>query len=145
MMQKMATPVGMLLTSLALAVCLPAPARADETNRADEVARKLEDPVTQYMVAGALAAVTKQMLDMRVDPFVRAVESAGGRDALPDVPPDATLGDFAGPEARQLPKQIMKRVPALMDSLAGFASASGDMVPELEAAAKRMRDAVPTR
>lgn len=144
-MRKMATPVKMLLTGLALAVCLPAPALADETNRADEVARRLEDPMTQYMVAGALAAVTKQMLDMRLDPFVRAVESAGGRDALPDVPPDATLGDFAGPEARQLPKKIMRHVPALMDSLAGLANAYGDMVPEFEAAAKRVKDAAPSR
>ena len=61
------------------------------------------------------------------------------------MPPDATLGELAGPEAERLPKQIVQRVPKLMDSLSGLAQAYGDMLPELEAMAKRMKDTMPRK
>ena len=138
----MAKPVGLLLGGLALAACLPAPAVAED-NKAADVARKLDDPMTQYMVAGALAAITKQMLDTRAEPFLRAMKSAGVGDAAPDVPPDATLGELAGADAERVPRRIMQRVPKLMGSLADMASAYGEMLPEIEAMAKRMKDAVP--
>lgn len=138
----MAKPATMLIAGLALAACLPAPAPAEESKAAD-IARQLDDPMTQYMVAGALAAITKQMLETPMEPFLRAIESAGVGDALPDVPPDATLGNLAGPKAERLPGQIMQRVPKLMGSFADMASAYGDMLPELKAMAKRMKDAVP--
>jgi len=134
--------VSRTLAGLVLAGSLSSPALAGE-NKADEAARRLDDPMTQYMVAGALAAITKQLLDMKVEPFMRAMDEAGAGDAVPDLPPDATLGDVAGPEAERLPHDIMERVPKLMDSLAGLAAAYGDMLPELEAMAKRMKDAVP--
>jgi hypothetical protein len=138
----MTKPLTLLLAGAALAACLPVPALAEE-RKADEVVRKLEDPMTQYMVAGALAAVTKQLLEMRVEPFVRAMREAGAGAAVPDVPPDATLGELAGPRAEVMPQEIMERVPRLMGSLAGIADAFGDMLPELEATARRMKDAIP--
>ena len=138
----MARPIGLLLGTSALAACLSAPARASESE-ADELARRLDDPVTQHMVAGALSAITKQLLETRAAPFLRAMEAAGAGDDLPDMPPDATLGDLAGPEAQRLPREIVRRVPELMGSLADMASAFGAMQPELEAMARRMKDAVP--
>lgn len=138
----MAKPLKTMLAATAIAACLPSPALAKES-KADEVASKLEDPMTQYMVAGALAAITKQLLDMKVDPFVEAMDKAGAGDIAPDIPPDTTLGEMAGPEAERLPKEIVQRVPKLMDSLAGLANAYGDMLPELEAMAKRAKEAMP--
>jgi hypothetical protein len=137
----MAKPVAMLIAGLAL-VSLPLPAFAAD-NRAGDIARQLDDPVTQYMVAGALAAIATQMLKMRVEPFVRAVEAAGAGKAVPDLPPDATVGDLAGPEVQRVPREVIQRVPRLMGALADLAEAYGDMLPELEAMAQRMKDAVP--
>jgi hypothetical protein len=139
---RMAKPVRMLVASLALAAWLPSPASAED-NKAADIARQLDDPITQYFVAGALAAVTKQALETPVEPFVRAIEAAGIGGAVSEVPPDATLGNLAGPKADRLPEQIMQRVPKLMGSFADMASAYGDMLPKLEAMAKRMKDAVP--
>jgi hypothetical protein len=138
----MTRPVGLLLGTSALAACLSAPAHASE-NRAEELARRLDDPDTQYRVAGALSAITSEFLEMRAEPFLRAMEAAGAGEAAPDLPPDATLGDLAGPEAQRLPGEIERRVPDLMGSLAEMASAFGAMQPELEAMARRMKDAVP--
>ena len=138
----MAKHIKIIFASVAMTVCMPSPLFANES-KADEVARKLEDPMTQYMVAGALAAITKQLLDMKVKPFVDAMDKAGAGEIAPDVPPDATLGQMAGPGAERLPKEIVQRVPKLMDSLAGLASAYGDMLPELEAMAKRAKEAMP--
>lgn len=138
----MAKPVALLLAGLALAACLPSPALAEE-NQADELARKLDDPVTQYMVAGALSAIIRQVLETPVEPFLRSMETAGAGMAVPDLPPDATLGDLAGPEAQRLPRQIVKRVPKLMDSLADMARAYGNALPEFKAMAKRLKDSVP--
>lgn len=138
----MTKPFRLIIAGAALAACLPVPVLAKE-GRAAEAARKLEDPMTQYMVAGALAAITKQLLDMKVEPFVKAIDKSGAGDVVPDVPPDATLGELAGPDAERLPRQIMQRVPKLMSSLAGLAEAYGDMLPELEAMARRMKDTLP--
>lgn len=133
---------SLVLATAALAACL-SPAAQARDSRVEETARKLEDPMTQYMVAGALAAITKQLLEMRVEPFVKAMNRAGAGEMTRDLPPDATLGDLAGPQAERLPSQIMQRVPRLMDSLAELANAYGDMLPELEALAKRMKERLP--
>ncbi|MDG2001783.1 MAG: hypothetical protein P8J20_00475 [Novosphingobium sp.] len=139
----MSKPAKFLLVGLAFSACFPALAQAED-NKAADIARKLDDPLTQYVVAGVLAAVTKQVLEARVEPFVRAIESAGVGVAVPQVVPETTVGDLAGLKVERLPKQIMQRVPKLMDSLAGMASAYGDMLPELEGMAKRLKDAVPS-
>lgn len=144
----MAKCARLLPAAIALALSLPAPVFAQdepyvEERTASDITRRLEDPMTQYMVAGAIAAMGKSLLDMPIEPFVRAIRSAGGTDAVRDLPPDARLGDIAGPEADELPGKVMERVPRMMGSMAGISGAFEDLMPEIEAMARRMKDAVP--
>lgn len=132
----------LLLTGAAFAVAMPMPALSQE-NRAGEIARQLDDPLTQYMVAGAIAAMSKNLLEMNIEPIVRAVETVGGGSTVDDLPRDARLGDLIGPEAEDVPGEVMHRVPRMMGVAAGMAAAVEEMLPELEAMTERMKATLP--
>ena len=124
--------------ALALAP-LPALARDDG---ASDVARQLSDPANQVAATVALTALSEALLDVRIEPLRRAL-GAMGSDMADDLPPDARLRDLAGPGARDLPGDIGRTVPKTMGAAAGMAGAVGDMLPELEAAIGRMKNALP--
>ena len=124
--------------ALALAP-LPALARDDG---ASDVARQLADPANQVAATVALTALSEALLDVRIEPLRRAL-GAMGSDMADDLPPDARLRDLAGPGARDLPGDIGRTVPRTMGAAAGMAGAVGDMLPELEAAIGRMKNALP--
>lgn len=138
----MPLPAKALAVSLAAVALLPLPAVAQDS-RASQIADQLGDPMTQYMVAGALAAMSTVVLDMNIEPMIRAMKSVGAPFAM-DLPPDATLGDLAGPEAGYVPREVVSRVPRMMDQMGEMAGAFDEMLPEIEAAARRMRDELGT-
>ena len=114
----------LLAASSALALApLPAAAQDQSAGGADagDIAAKLNDQLTQYAVAGMLSAMSKALLEMRVDPLVDAIEQASGR----------------------VREQIVTRVPRAMAAMGALAAAAKAMTPEIERAARRMRDAVP--
>lgn len=126
------------LAALALAP-LPAFARDDT---ASDVAKQLSDPGNQVAATVALTALSEALLDVRIEPLRRAL-GAIGSDRADDLPPDARLRDLAGPGARDLPGEIGRTVPKTMGAAAGMAGAVGEMLPELQAAIDRMKNALP--
>lgn len=135
-----------LAAACASAIALtPVPALArDEAapeGKAAEVAARLNDPLTQYAVAGAISAASKALLEMPVAPMVEAVEKATGR--VGDLPPNARLGDLAGLDHARLRNKIVTQVPRAMKAMGAMASAAQAMAPELERMARTMRDSLP--
>ncbi|RZK02255.1 MAG: hypothetical protein EOO76_07685 [Novosphingobium sp.] len=126
------------LVALAFAP-LPAFARDDA---AGDVAKQLSDPGNQVAATVALTALSEALLDIRIEPLRRAL-GAIGSDRADDLPPDARLRDLAGPGARDLPGDIGRTVPKTMGAAAGMAGAVGEMLPELQAAIDRMKNALP--
>lgn len=126
------------LAALALA---PLPAMARE-EAAGDVAQQLSDPRNQIAATVALTAISEALLDMNIEPLRRAL-GAMGDERAEDLPPDAKLRDLAGPQARELPGEIGRRVPQAMGAAAGMAGAIEGMLPELEAMADRMKAAIP--
>lgn len=128
---------------IAGALLLPAaPAFAAHGDPAD-MAEKMSDPQAQMAASVAIAAVAQTILDIDISSAARAVASVGGGDAVRDLPPDAKLGDLAGPDARRMPEKIARNVPKAMGSAATMAGAVEDMLPELRRSMKRMKDALP--
>lgn len=134
---------------LLVAAILPFPAVAQDTGdeghesgRAAELAEKLNDPMTQYAVAGMLAALSKTFLDMEIEPVAKAMRDLGGRHA-PDVPPDTTLGDLAGTNSEEVTEHLVEEVPRMMKAMGKAVGAMETMKPELKDMARRMRDAIP--
>lgn len=134
---------NVFLPCLAVAVLMPASAMAQEESRAGEIAEKLKDPMTQYAVAGMLSAISKAFLEMRIEPFVKAMEGIGA--APPDLPPDATVGDLAGTDGGKVREKLIEHVPRAMDAMGDMAGAADEMMPEIEAAAKKLKDAIPAQ
>lgn len=134
-----ASLVGLSLAATALA---PASALADERDIAD-FGQKLSNPANQAAVAVALAAMSEALLDFSIEPFTRAMEAAGGGGSVRDLPPDARLRDLAGPGAESLPSDIARETPRMMGRAADMAGAVEAMLPEFEAMAERMKDALP--
>lgn len=143
---------GKMLSS-AMALAAFAPAFAPDTayaqakidgqeSRAGELAKQLHDPMTQYAVAGALSAMSNILLDMKIEPLVRVMESAGA-GTVRDLPADATLRDMAGPGADRAQNEIVDKIPEMMGRMGAMAGAFDEMMPELERMARRMRDAIP--
>ena len=122
-------------------VMVPLPALAEES-RVDDLAERLNDPLTQFAVAGMLSAFARMAMDLDIAPLVRAAEAMGDERAR-DLPPDARLGDLAGPNAERLPEDIAERVPGAMARMGTMAGAVSGKVPELQAMARRLRDALP--
>jgi hypothetical protein len=137
----------LLASGLFLAVLSPVPAFADEpADGAGQIAEKLNDPLTQYAVAGMLSAMSKSVLEMRVEPLVKAMDGLGdgfGGKRMHRLPPDATLADLAGTDHAAVRDGIVERVPKAMSAMGGMAAAAQKMMPELERMAREMRQSVP--
>lgn len=131
-----------LSASLAAAVLAPTAAFAREPGLSD-MADKLNDPKTQLAVTAALVAMSEALLDIKVEPFAKAAEAAGAKDAVRDLPPDATLRDLAGPDADTMQSQLARRTPEMMGRAAGMASAFEALLPQLRAMAEKMKDVLP--
>ena len=142
----------MKLRSIALAAgfaafaLAPIPAMARDKD-IDRTIGQLSDPRTQTAAAAAMAAFSEALLDIKMAPFARAMDAAGGaagdREAARSIDPDATLGEMLGPEAARLPRELSAKVPEMMGAMAGMAGAIEAMVPELEAMARRLSRSLP--
>jgi len=137
-MPRRQTVLALLATASALA---PLPVFARDDAPAD-VARQLADPANQVAATVALTALSEALLDVRIEPLRRAL-AAVGSDSADDLPPDARLRDLAGPGAQGLPGEIGRTVPRTMGAAAGMAGAVEGMMPELQAAIDRMKNALP--
>jgi hypothetical protein len=127
------------LTALAFA---PAAALAKEQRPLGRVIEELNDPDRQDQLAGALEGLAEALLDVRVAPFMKAIDRAAPGSAPRDIDPDATLADMAGPGARDMPRELGDKLPMMMGMMGTMAGEMEGMLPELEAMAKRMEGAM---
>jgi len=116
----------------------PVPALAAEGDAA-RVAGELNDPVRQAQMAAAVEAVTTAVLAMPAAPLLRAAETMAGRDPEA-VDPNLTVGDLAGPEAADAPREIAHRLPQMMGAMAMLAATLEAMLPELRAMGDRIAE-----
>lgn len=136
------------LSALAAALLAPLPAAAKERSERDravgDLQDKLGDPRTQEAIGDAMAGMMAAMLDMKAGPFLKAMDrvgqTTGERPRHRDIPDDATLGDLAGPGAREMPREVARKAPAMMGAAGAMVGAMGEMLPQLEEVGKRMGD-----
>ncbi len=137
--------VAVLGAAVLAAAALPVPALAREA-RSGKIVEALANPGTQQAMAGAMAALTEALLDLKIGPFAKALDgmgdTTGNRRAARHIDPDATLGDLAGPEARRMPGEVARKLPQMMGAMAGMAGAMEAMLPQLEAMGEKMKDAM---
>ncbi|HEX4847746.1 MAG TPA: hypothetical protein VFV30_06355, partial [Novosphingobium sp.] len=81
------------------------PVQARETGPG-ELARELDNPRPQKAMGDMLGSMMGAMLDIKADPLARAMERMGEGEAARRIPKGATIGELAGPEARQVPAEV---------------------------------------
>lgn len=119
---------------------LARPATSDEG--LGQVAERLSDPRTQRAMGTAIESMLEALLSMKAAPLAKAAEAMGDRDAARKIDPQATLGDLAGPEARDLPREAARQVPKMMGAMAGMTGAMEAMLPQLRAMGEATGDAI---
>ncbi len=120
------------LTVLAALALAPVPALA-RTAADEDFAAGLDDPRKQEAMGNAMGAMMAVLLNMKAEPLARAMERMGDHKAARKIPRGATLGDLAGPEAKRMPDEVRRRVPAMMGAMGELAGMMKDIAPELEA------------
>jgi Ni,Fe-hydrogenase I large subunit len=104
----------------------------DADTEANALAERLGDPATKYGVAAAVEGVTGAIMNMPVGPLAEAIERAAPGTVDRRLPPDARVGDLAGPAGDRLPQRMAARSVEAMEIAGGFARAFAEMMPELE-------------
>ncbi len=137
LLRRLVVPAA--LTALAFT---PVPAFAKEARPLSRVIEELNDPARQDALAGALEGLAEALLDVKVAPFMKAIDRAAPGSAPRDIDPDATLADIAGPGARDMPRELGDKLPMMMGMMGTMASEMEGMLPQLEAMGKRMEGAM---
>ncbi|MFM5913987.1 MAG: hypothetical protein ACKOPR_04475 [Chakrabartia godavariana] len=131
-----------LLASTFLVLGTPAlaqdePLRASE--KAQDVADRLNDPVMQAALAGGMEAMVQSVLDMRVDGIAKAVEPLTGR---PSAMRGKTVRDLAARDDPYFDERVHESTRKMVAGTGAMASGLAAAMPELEAAMRKMGDAM---
>ena len=129
--------IRVLLAAPALALVLAASPAVAKPSSTAQMSEMMRDPATQQAMARAVAAMSEAMLDMPLEPLARAAEAMGDRRTARQMR-GATVGDYAGPQARDMPRELSRKLPAMMGAMGGMAAAAEEMTPALKAMAKEM-------
>jgi hypothetical protein len=133
---------SVLLASLALSLASPAVAAPPLVDRdVQDMANTLNNPATQDAMAGALGAMMAAVLDMRVDGMAKALEPMNG--SKPIVLPGKTMRELATRDDPNFERKLKTNTRAMMGSMGALATAFATMLPQFEAAARKMEDALP--
>lgn len=141
-----------LLLGLAAVALAPLPAMASErvagerasqdrrpaASKLGEMSARLADPAFQGSLAAMLTALSDALLDIKVAPLAKAAEAMGDRNLSRRIGPDTTLRDMAGRDAGRMQRDLGEKLPQAMTVMAGMSGAVEAMLPQLEAAARRM-------
>lgn len=131
-----------LLAVLAASLATPAIAGEPETQRdAEQLADKLNDPVTQAVVSSAVGAMVSAVLDVRVDGMAKALETMNG--GRPSDLRGKTVRDLATRDNPDFERKVQSDTRQAVGAAGGMASAVAVMLPELQEAARKMKDALP--
>jgi hypothetical protein len=141
-----------LFTAVALVVATPTIASAQTETRAEStsetqqdvqgMADKLNDPSTQAVLAGALGAAMAAVLDIRVDKMAKALEPLNGGKKLKMK--GNTLREMAERQDPKFERKMEEGTKTAVRSAGSLAQALAVMLPELQKAAKKMSDALPS-
>lgn len=127
-----------VLPVLLAAALAPLPALAAEGD-AERLAEELIDPARQEQLAATAEVMAEAVLAMPAGPLLRAAETVAGRDPE-GVDPDLTVRDLVGPEAAEAPREMARRLPAMMGAMATLAVTLEALLPELRAMGDRIAE-----
>lgn len=131
-----------LLATVVLVISTPAfaqdaPSRASE--KAQDVADKLNDPVMQAALVGGMEAMVQSVLDMRVDGIAKAMEPLTGK---PSKIRGKTVRDLAARDDPHFDQRVHESTRKMVAGTGAMASGLAAAMPELEAAMRKMGDAM---
>ena len=130
--------LSLLAASLASPACASEPATQE---RIDRLADKLNDPATQEAMSAVVGAMTAAVLDVRVDGMAKAIETMNG--GKPVDLHGRTVRDLATRDNPDFERHLQADTRQAVGAMGGMASAMSEMLPELERAARRMKQALP--
>jgi hypothetical protein len=104
----------------------------------NDIGDKMADPRMQDSVAHMIEGMTDTMMHLPVGKMAQAVERARPGTLHKRIRNDATLGDIAGRDARDLPETLGDKSRDMMGMMGGFAKAFAVMLPEFEKMGKQM-------
>ncbi len=131
-----------LLPFLALTFATPAMAADSKTQHdLDRIADTLNDPSTQAAMSGALGAMMAAVLDIRLDGIAKALEPMNG--GKPVEMRGKTVREMAARDHPDFERNMQANTRAAVGSMGSLASAMSVMLPQLEEAARKMKDALP--
>jgi hypothetical protein len=110
----------------------------DAQAKMNDMADKMADPRIQDNVAHMVEGMTDAMMHLPVGKMAQAVERARPGILHKRIRSDATLGDIAGRDARDLPETLGDKSRDMMGMMGGFAKAFAVMLPEFEKMGKQM-------
>lgn len=105
------------------------------------LAGTLNDPATQAAMSGAVEAMMSAVLDMRVDGMAKALETMNG--GRPVHLHGKTVRDLATRDNPEFEHQVQSGTRQAVGAAGSLASAMAVMLPELQDAARKMKDAIP--
>ena len=136
-----------LIAALLVAAPLPAMAQ-DEAPDTSALAERLTDPATQEQAAALTGVLMRALMEMPVGPLVEAMDGVAAEMDMPAPPPsniapDARLRDVVGPQGDAAAMQLARRMPEMMETMAGMAGALEGMMPRLREMAQRLPRRLP--
>lgn len=131
------------LAVLALSISTPALAAGESKTQADldKMADTLNSPVTQEVAAVALQRMMDAVLDIRVDKFAKALEPLNR--GKPVHVEGRTLRDYAERDDPNFEGKMKNGARHAVGSAGAVTSAMAQMLPQLEEAVRKMKEALP--
>lgn len=126
----------------------PLPALAQDASQDEqpkpalsELTNKMSDPAEQAKMAAMVGAMGEVLMELPVGPLLDAVAKMPGAN-VPNVDPDSTVRDLAGPDADRIPDQISEKIPMMMGVMSGLMQSLEAMRPALKEMAEQMEKRV---
>jgi hypothetical protein len=132
-----------LYATLMLAIATPAlasgkPSKA--TVEMQELADKMNNPLAQQAMTGALDAMLATILDVKVDGIAKALEPLNGGKKIKMK--GSTLGEIAANDDKNFDKKLQQGTRAMVGGLGALTGALAQAMPELEKAMDEMEEAM---
>lgn len=135
---RVPSPLGVIATSLALAVTASPAAAQPAAGQLEDTADLLSDEAAQDRLARSIAAIGRVLMAVPVGPLAEAVREVDPDSDLGDLPADARLGDLAGEDADDMPDRLASQSRVMMRSMGVLARQLAVMAPVLRDMASDM-------
>lgn len=102
----------------------------------DRAVARMQDPATQTAIANAVGSLTEALMQLKVAPFINAVNAADPDHRHDEVPADATLAELAGRDGDDMAHDARTQTMVATRAMGSMAGAFAQMLPQLEAMAR---------